>query len=187
MKLKSTKKGRVYQRDLASNPYINGVKGQNEEVVIRPLTEDEFNWLEKFNQEFVEGNFERDSESNITPNNLHFDLIQQTEDRTADLKAQIKEVAAKLSETNGYREMHDRKSYWKYKKNLYKEHVKLTEELEKVNITGNIHNDKYARRFDVMAYIGTAQRTERISDLFEGVNIDTNECKLFEYLESSKL
>ncbi len=187
MKQRSTKKVRTYQKELANNPYINGIENADGETVIRSLTDEEFKWLEKFNNEFVGGDFIRNENNEITQDNLHYTLIQETEALVIDLKAQIKEVAAKLLENNGYRQLNDRKAYSKYKKNLYKQHVKLTEELESVNITGNIHNDKYARRFDVMSYLGNGQRTVRVSDHFTQLAFNTNEDKLFEYMESSKL
>lgn len=187
MSARSTKKGRAYQRDLGSNPYIEGVTDFDGKIAIRPLNDEEFEWLEKFNNEFVEGNFIKNENKEITEDNLHYSLIVESEALVSDLKAQIKAISYQLMETNGYRQMNDRKAYFKYKKNLYKQHEKLKEELESVNITGNIYNDKYARRFDVMAYVGNSQRTVRVVDHFSKIGADTNEGILFEYMESTKL
>lgn len=187
MKPRSTKKGRAYQRELRSNPYTEGVVNFDGEIVIRPLNNEEFEWLEKFNNEFVEGNFIKNENKEITEENLHYKLIVESEALVVDLKAQIKEINTKLMETNGYRHMNDRKSYFKYKKNLYKQREKLKEQLESVNITGNIYNNNWAKRFDVMAYVGNSQRTVRITDHFSKTGLDTNEGQLFEYIESTKL
>jgi hypothetical protein len=187
LKARSTKKVRTYLKDLNDNPYIDGVADFDGNIAIRPLTDSEFKWLEKFNSEFVEGNFNRDVDKNITEDNLHYDLIKQLEDMVIDLKLQIKELLVKLKETNGYRQMNDRKAYSKYKKNLYKQYDRLKESLKLVDITGEIFNRNWEKRNDVMAYVGQSQRTVRVTDHFSNSGIDTNEGKLFEYMESSKI
>lgn len=186
MKPRFTKKGRPYQKQISENPYINGVEGVDGKLVIRPLNEEEFEFLEKFNNEFVFGNFERDEEGNLTENNLHYELVNNTEDHVNALKEQIKEIKEKLNENNNYREMNDRKAYWKYKKNLYKEYSRLKEELESTNILGEINNDNYARRNDVMTYLGKDDRTVLVTDHFSNMKYNTNEAALFEYIESTK-
>lgn len=186
MNLKSTQKGRKYQRELNSNPYTKGVTGVDGNVAIRALTEEELAYLEKFNNEFVEGNFERDDEGNVNENNLHYNLINESEERVKVIKEQIKELGVKLRETNDYRTMHDRKAYWKYKKNLYKEREKLKDQLNEINIVGNINGSKYARRNDVMAYTGVGEKTVHVLDHFNTNKEVDSEHKLFEYIESSK-
>lgn len=187
LKQKSTKKGRQYQRELNDNPYVNGIVGIDGKLAIRPLSDEEFNFLEKFNDEFVEGNFERDANGNITESNLHYNLVTGTEDFILSLKAEIKVIADKLIETNGYREMNDRKAYWKYKKNLYKQREKLKEQLKDIDLVGNTNRDKYARREDLMAYVGKNERTVLITDNFPHLKYNTDEEELFEYVESTKL
>lgn len=186
MKARCIKKGRLYQREIIESPYINGIEGIDGNLAIRPLTDEEFAFLEKFNSEFVQGNFERDDSGNITENNLHYDLVNGTEEYITSLKANIKEIKDKLSENNNYREMNDRKAYWKYKKNLYKEYSKLKEELESINIIGEIYNDNYARRNDAMTYVGKGERTVLVSDNFPNMHYSQNEQSLFEYIEASK-
>lgn len=177
----------LYRRELLDNPYVNGIVGTDGEVAIRALNDEEFNFLEKFNDEFVQGNFERDVDGNITENNLHYNMVNGTEESVSALKAEIKTLAEKLTETNGYREMNDRKAYWKYKKNLYKQFTALKEQLESINTIGNIYNDDYARRNDLMAHVGKNERTVLITDNFTNSKYDTNEESLFEYVESTKL
>jgi hypothetical protein len=161
--------------------------GSDGEVAIRPLNDAEFEFLEKFNNEFVMCNFERDSEGNITEDNLHYEMISGTEDTISSLKAEIKVIGDKLRENNNYREMNDRKAYWKYKKNLYKEYARLKEELEAIDVVKNIIDDSYARRNDLMSYVGKDQRTVLITDNFTNMKYATNEEDLFEYVESSKI
>lgn len=187
LKPRSTKKGKRHQRHLNENPYVNGIVGIDGKEVIRPLNTEEFEFLEKFNSEFVQGNFERDENDRLTENNLHYNIVNGTEESVAALKAEIKALSEKLKETNGYREMNDRKAYWKYKKGLYKDYVKLVEELESVDIVNNIYKDDYARRTDLMAYVGKNEITVLIADLFTNNKYDTNEETLFEYVESTKL
>ncbi len=184
MKPRSTKKGRKYQRELNNNPYVEGVIGVDGKMAIRPLNDEEFEFLKKFNDEFVEGNFKRDS------TDLHYNLIQENENEVKELKERIKELGIKLRENNGYRMLNDRKAYSKYKKNLYKERQSLIEKLKEVDVIGNITNAKYARRVDLMAYTGKGERTVAISDLFNQGSKNTkytnSESDLFEYLEASR-
>lgn len=187
MKARSTKKGRHYQKEIVETPYLNGVKDNDGNIVIRPLDQEEFEFLEKFNNEFVFGNFERDGSGNITENNLHYELVNGTEEHVKALKDRIKDVRDKLNEKNNYREMNDRKAYWKYKKNLYKEYSALKEELEATNLLGEINNDNYARRNDIMTYLGVGERTVLITDNFHNMKYESNEAALFEYIESSKV
>ncbi len=187
LKPRSTKKGRPYQRELNDNPYVNGIVGIDGKNGIRSLTEDEFNFLDKFNDEFVDGVFERDSDGNITDNNLHYGIVNGTEESIAALKAKIKDISDKLIETNGYREMNDRKAYWKYKKNLYKQREELKDQLIELDVTGNIYKDMYARRNDLMTYVGKDERTVLITDIFSKSDHNNNEESLFEYVESSRL
>ena len=187
MKPRSTKKGKRHQRQLNENPYVNGIVGTDGKEAIRALNDEEFEFLAKFNSEFVQGNFERDSDGNLTENNLHYNLVNGTEESVAALKAEIKALSEKLTETNGYREMNDRKAYWKYKKALYKEYSELKEKLESVDVVNNIYKDDYARRTDLMAYVGNNEITVLISDLFTNNGYNNNEESLFEYVESTKL
>lgn len=187
MKQRFTKRGRKYQRELSDNPYVNGITGVDGNLAIRPLNDEEFEFLEKFNNEFVMGNFERDANGKLTENNLHYPLVNGTEDSISKLKADIKITSEKLRESNNYREMNDRKAYWKYKKNLYKEYSKLKAELEAIDVVKNIDADNYARRSDLMTYVGKDQRTVLITDNFSNTKYATNEEDLFEYVESSKI
>ena len=83
--------------------------------------------------------------------------------------------------------MNDRKAYWKYKKALYKEYSELKEKLVSVDIINNIYKDDYAKRTDLMAYVGKNEITVFITDIFTNTKYDTNEESLFEYVESSRL
>lgn len=187
MKPRCTKKGKKHQRELNENPYVNGIVGIDGNVAIRSLNEEEFEFLEKFNSEFVQGNFERDTDGNLTENNLHYGMVNGTEESVAGLKAEIKALSEKLNETNGYREMNDRKAYWKYKKDLYKQYSELKDKLNSIDTVNNIYKDDYARRTDLMAYVGKNEITVLISDIFPTNGYNNNEESLFEYVESARL
>lgn len=162
--------------------------GTDGNIALRQLTDEEFRFLSKFNDEFVEGNFDRDVDGNILDTNLHYQLVNSTEDSLMELKSQIKEVSAKLADRDSkYCEKSDRKSYWRYKKNLYKEMEELKEKLKETDVIGNVYKDKYARRNDLMTYVGKEERTVLITDLFQGNISPNNEEALFEYVESVKL
>jgi hypothetical protein len=161
--------------------------GIDGDLSIRPLTDSEFKFLEKFNSEFVQGNFERDDNGDITENNLHYNMVNGTESSIKNLRDEIKIIREKLNETNGYRQINDRKAYWKYKKNLYKQYTKLKDELLEIDIVKCIYNSNYARRNDLMSYVGKEERTVLITDNFYNLKFETNEESLFEYIESTKI
>lgn len=48
---------RTRYEEIEQNQYINGVKNENGETVIRELTHSEKDWLNRFNEEFVNANF----------------------------------------------------------------------------------------------------------------------------------
>lgn len=48
---------RTRYEEIEQNQYINGVKNDNGEIVIRELTSAEKDWLNRFNEEFVNANF----------------------------------------------------------------------------------------------------------------------------------
>lgn len=48
---------RTRYEEIEQNQYINGVKNDNGEIVIRELTHSEKDWLNRFNEEFVNANF----------------------------------------------------------------------------------------------------------------------------------
>jgi len=190
---KRTNKKSNYERkkDLLESSYVDGaicpIKGK---VVIRPLTEEEAAWLNKFNDEFVNTNISKNQP------NLHDPLIAQNKARVQALKAEIKVISEELKsekETySGWRTMNfeQRQEFSKYKKELYIKKAELTEELESCDIVGNIYRNNYARGMDISNY---TTRTVKIADLersnFEFQNyefVDTKECnesKLFESLK----
>lgn len=74
------------RRDVMDNIYyVDGIKNKKGEEVIRPLTEEEKDWLNKFNAEYYGADFDSDYE-----NNLHQDLASP--EVIAELKSKLKEA-----------------------------------------------------------------------------------------------
>lgn len=80
------------RKELLDTPYVNGVKsvdGRNEGI--RALSKEEKDWLDKFNDEFVNGNFSKDK------TDLHYSLIKKNEQKLARAKDALKRVNEKIS------------------------------------------------------------------------------------------
>lgn len=146
-------------------PYIDGVTNQDGEQVIRPLSKEEKEFINKFDNEFGNAAFNND------PTDLHYKLIQDNKSEVKRLKLKLKKVSAEIrkfthGEGNGYREMssEERLDYKEYQKNLFLKKNDIAQQLEKVNVRGNIDNSKNGRRKDV----SNSSRTSNISDLATG-------------------
>jgi hypothetical protein len=80
------------RKDLLDTPYVNGVKSvDGRKDGIRPLNQEEKDWLDKFNNEFVNGNFNKDK------TDLHYSLIKKNEQKLARAKEALKRVNEKMA------------------------------------------------------------------------------------------
>lgn len=156
-----TKSSYRKRKDLKFAPYTNGVKNQDGEEVIRPLNEDELEFLAKFDKEFVDASFNNDS------SDLHYKMIKDNAKEVKRLKKAVKQVSAEVRKVdNGYREMNgeERIKYKEYRKELFIKKNELVAQLEKVNIKGSIEANNYSRSTDV----SNSLRTTTIGDLSSG-------------------
>ena len=115
-------------KDLASTPYMNGVTNSDGEQVIRALTQEEQDFINRFNNEFTNASLTN------TPQDIHYELIKASEKAVKKLKKEFKQVSDKLRKVdNGYREMNgeERLDYKEYKKDLYLKKNELKIELDK--------------------------------------------------------
>lgn len=140
------KRKRKYEREISSVDYIEGVKGCDGSLAIRPLNQEELEFLKKFNDEYVGGNFQK-------TDNLHDSLIEKNIDKTTEIKNNIQQLKLQLKELSS-----SFKKTWKKtqkiihsdKRNALKEQIEaLKEELLKYDVKGNIWKDRYAKRMDM--------------------------------------
>lgn len=80
------------RKEARYSPYTKGVKNDYGETVIRPMTNEEKQFLEKFNQEFVDNNF--------TETNLHDDLIEKSAKEVASIKKQLNKLKSEFKKLN---------------------------------------------------------------------------------------
>lgn len=176
------------RKDLSYAPYTNGVVDENGEQVIRPLTSEEKEFLDKFNKEFVNASFNNDE------TDLHYKLIKANASKVATLKKEFKRISKEVRKwDNGYREMNgqERADYKEYRKALFIKKNQILEELEKVDYKKVIEASNYNRGVD----ISNSSRTTRVGDLASGnfvfdENINNKRCsesELFDRLKNPPL
>lgn len=172
------------------NPYIDGVKGVDGDIALRPLNEEEIKFLNKFNREFNNAEFNNDN------SDLHFEMIENNKKTISELKNKIKHVSELLRKSDrGYRKMNseERIAYKQQRIEWFKEKSELIEQLEAIDSKGNIQKSKYNRRFD----LANSKRTSNITDLsgnyFNHVEnestsrSDCSETELFDNLKKSPI
>ena len=174
------------KKELIGKSYVNGIKDESGNYAIRPLNEEEVAFLEKFNDEFVSGNFNKDK------TDLHYPLIKKNRKQVRLLSIELVKVSKELlSDTSGWREMSgpERKAFRKRKKRLYLKKVAIQEKLLDIDIIHTVYKDNYARGVDVSNY---PKRTVHISDLEpanfiwneeDGIHTADSETSLFERLK----
>lgn len=175
-------------KDHLNSPYKDGILNSDGEMAIRPLTEEERNWLDKFNNEYIKATFNNDE------TDVHHNLIKENEKKVLKLKKQLKNVSKKLRVCNaGYRTMNseEREVHKNNIKALLLRKNEIKEQLALCNVKGITEANKYARSVD----ISNSKRTIEIGDLSpknfiytEGENIkNASETELFDKLKNAPL
>lgn len=166
--MSNTKRKSTYnqRKEARFSPYQNGVKDANGHCVIRPMTQEEIDYLERFNRTEVDSTFTEDSPHNI--------LIEKYKKELAYLKrvkTRVKNRIKKLSNT-GYVKAKNRKEIKQNKsmndlkiKELYIKLREVEDKIRGIDIKAQIEHNNYARREDTMNY------ATRIRDGFEEDNI----------------
>lgn len=188
------------RKDLLEEDYTNGVHGLDGKLAIRPLTEEEKEFLNKFNNEYVNAN------ATGKKGELHHDLIKKSKRKVSKIKKEIKEISTELRViNNGYREMNsEQRLEYKTKRNaLLARKSLLVSRLEEIDVLGNIRRNNYARSCDISNF---KKFVTNISDLshkafhkiskesnenvphttldVKFINKSSNESELFEIIES---
>lgn len=149
------------RKEVRYTPYINGVRDEDGNIVIPPLTEEEKEFIEKFNKEFCDARFNNDE------SDLHYEMITENKEAVKKATDRLRVVSKLIRKAdNGYREMNgeERLEYKEFKLSLFKEREALQEELSKINIKGNIEKDNNRRSVDV----SNSSRTSKVGDLSSG-------------------
>ena len=140
--------------------YTYGVKNHNGETVIRPLNQEEIDFLYKFNNEYYSGNGL--TEESGLEESLHRDLIKSSQVEVDNLRYQISNLNQVLNSNNPTKMFNIDKDE-RYSLHLIKN--ELESKLEKVNYAGNIYNDMYSRKRDVSNY----KKTVNITDIYTSI------------------
>lgn len=157
------------KKELIGKSYVNGIKDEDGNYAIRPLNEEEKAFLEKFNEEFVTANFNKDK------TDVHYPLIKKNRKEVRLLRQTLDKISQELrNDTSGWRDMNsvDRKAFRKKKKKLYLKKVAIEEKLQDFDIIGTANKNNYARGVDVSNY---PKRTVKIADLEPANFIYTDE------------
>ena len=188
------------RKDLLEDDYINGVVGVDGKIAIRPLNQEEKEFLEKFNNEYVNAN------ASGKKGEIHYELIKKSKRKVSKIKKEIKEISTELRViNNGYREMNSeqREAYKAKRKALIARKTLLVGRLEEIDVLGNIRRNNYARSCDISNFKKfvsnisdvsyktfhkiTKEANENVPSLnltSKYVNKTSNESELFELLES---
>lgn len=177
------------RKEIKYTPYIEGVFNEDGEMVIPALSEEERDFINKFNKEFGDASFNNDE------TDLHHEMIQKNKEAVKKASDRLRVVSKLIRKTdNGYREMsgEERLEYKEFKLSLFREREALQEELSEINIKGNIEKDNNHRSVDVY----NSNRTTKIADLPNGAFIfdadrgslsECNEAELFDRLKNVPL
>lgn len=147
------------KKDLIGESYTKGIKGFDGEQAIRPLNEEEKAYLEKFNDEFINGNFVKDG------TDLHHNLIEDNKKEIKSLKRKLKKVNNELNDDNsGWRTMNgeEREAFSRRKEELHLMKNDLKGRLSEIDVLTMIRANNYSRGMDVSNY---PNRTVKIADL----------------------
>ena len=84
------------RRDYLDNTYyVNGVKNSKNKQVMRPLNEEEKEFLNKFNAEYYGASFEQDDSKNLHQYKADKKQLKAVRDSIRELKSMIKELEKK--------------------------------------------------------------------------------------------
>ena len=83
----NTKRLRYY---IDNNRYMDGVKNEHGQTVIREMSEEEKQWLNKFNGEYYNGSFNEDDSKNLHQTLATKEEIESHRDMIRELKSELK-------------------------------------------------------------------------------------------------
>lgn len=198
----SEKKKSTYEKrkEARHSPYAKGVRNENGDAVIRALTPEEQEFLEKFNQEFVDGTF--------TENNLHDPLIQANKKEIKRIKASLNRARKRLKTLSltGYTNasgleriaIKANKDAKNAEISKLQEKIRLLKDrLSELDIKANIYHTDYARSEDVMNFKNrlyyleekgkSSKVTETLEDLYSRKELwlEFNQSHLDEFIDDT--
>lgn len=159
--------------------YVNGIYDENGKEIIRPLNEEEKEFLNKFNNEYEHNYF--DSEFN-----LHDALVEVNIEKIEELRRKKKELTKSLKELR--RGELSSVEFSNLKKSLILQKNEVIEELKNIDIKRELYNKNYASRSDLMNWKGTCLITDLNYKTFKGISCPENssEHELFDSLKSKE-
>ena len=104
----NTKRRRYY---IDNVEYIDGVRDDNEEIIIRPLTESEKDFLNKFNGEYYNAEFDSNDENNLHKSKVDPVVISNIRNSISKLKGKTKKESCPVTLKAIYEEIEDLTAY----------------------------------------------------------------------------
>lgn len=148
---------RLHRRDFIETEYINGVYDQSGNKVIRNLTQEEVDWLDKFYKEYVHGTFNTDEESSRLFKEAK--KVYKTKDNLEYFKnngTHSKEVKTAISKFN-------------------KKSKKLGNVFHDFFQQRDINSDDYKRKFDIQNNSAKGLQLESFEDIQYAADFDEDE------------
>lgn len=161
------------RKEILESPYRNGVISvDGESLGIRPMTEKECAFLDKFNSEFGCANVSYDEPG------LHSELVSKNQLLIKDIKRQIENKKVELDSFKTKRgekttlSKEEKEHVKEIKISLRKEIEQLKEQLKSLDVIADIRHDNYARSCDPLNF-----KRYRINFLDIGTNGDIKSTK----------
>ena len=132
------------RKDFIEVDYINGLYDENGKEIMRPLTEEEKSWLNKFYSETLITDFLYDNKIRRL-HKLKKDLVR--DDFVKELERQLKEAKDKQNEDNQIILEEQITNLKKLNKNVYKKEIEeINKEIEKIQKEVLLYPDKNNRK-----------------------------------------
>lgn len=199
---KSEKKSTFQKRKEARySPYAKGVKNEFGETVIRSMTKEEKAYLDRFNNEFVDGTFSEDG-------NLHDGLVEANAVEVRKIRNKIKKISNTLkkldatgyTDSSGENRLEIANKARKHRIKLEQQRRDLKDKLSELDVKASIRHSDYARSTDPLNFSNfrsfnhdpEAYAEPTISDRFSARELDVtdmlelNNTHLIELIDSSE-
>lgn len=168
--------------------YVNGIYDSNGKELIRPMTQEEKDFLNKFQQEYYYGKLSEDE------TDLHYNLIQSTKEEVSELEQEWSEITdiienGKVSRHNYFKLTREEQDIYKEsRKELLKRKREIEDRLSEIDYKKNIYNKDNAERRDIENRYTVISVTDLPIGSFSGLSESKDsypEWTLFESLVSS--
>lgn len=148
------KGARLHRKEFIETPYLQGVKDNDGNTVIRPLNQEEADWLNNFYKEYVHSTFVTDKESNT--------LFKKAK-RLSKSKENLKYLQEHNENSPEVKDAIDK---------FNKKSKSLGNMFFDFNQQRDINSDDYKRKYDVQNNSSKGMSLESFEDLYEMVDFE---------------